>query len=247
MKLEGAAIVISGGSGYLGRGISGYLRAKGAVTIVLDKEPQEIPGDLEGGFHHEFADLSDHVETSEAFERIARRFSRIVGLVNCVGMIHSEAFAQFSSSGPRMHNPEAFRKVFESNLTTVFNASSAFVKLMISRRHRGSIVNLSSISSAGNPGQVAYSSAKAAVEALTVSLASELGPQGMRVNAVVPGFIDTGSTKQAMTLESLDRIARLTPLRRLGGVENVAHMVCACLENEFLNGALIPISGGLRF
>lgn len=162
-------------------------------------------------------------------------------------MIHSEAFARFSSKGPCMHSPETFQEVLESNLITVFNASSAFVELMISRRHRGSIVNLSSISSSGNPGQVAYSAAKAAVEALTVTLASELGPQGMRVNAVLPGFIDTESTKQVMSLESLDRITRLTPLRKLGAVEDVAHIVCACLENEFLNGALIPIGGGLRF
>jgi len=247
MKLEEAVIVVSGGAGFLGREISRYLRARGAISVVLDKEQQEIQGGSERGLHHEFVDLSNHAETSEVFERIAKQFSQIHGLVNCVGMIHSEAFAQFSAKGPHMHNPGTFRKVLESNLMTVFNASSAFVEMMLSRRHRGSIVNLSSISSAGNPGQVAYSSAKAAVEALTVSLASELGPQGMRVNAVLPGFIDTQSTKQAMSLESLDRIARLTPLRRLGGVEDVAHIVCACLENEFLNGALIPIGGGLRF
>lgn len=247
MKLESSVIVITGGGGCLGREISQHLIAKGAITVVLDILNQAPLEGLGAYSHYQYADLSSHIEASQAFEQVAEKFSRIDGLVNCVGMIHSEAFAGFSSDGLRMHDPETFRRVIDRNLMTIFNATSACVRLMISRRLRGAIINLSSVSSAGNPGQVAYSSAKAAVDSLTVSLARELGPHGIRVNAVLPGLIDTQSTREGMSPESLEYLTRLTPLRKLGQAENVAHMVGACLENDFLNGALIPVSGGFRF
>lgn len=247
VNLNDAVIVITGGGGCLGREISKHLIAEGAITVILDLMNQVPPDGLAEYSHYQSADLSNHVEASEAFERIAEKFSRIDGLVNCVGMIHSEAFAGFSSGGLRMHDPNMFRKVIDCNLMTTFNATSACVREMISRRLRGAIVNLSSVSSAGNPGQAAYSSAKAAIDSLTISLARELGPYGIRVNAVLPGLIDTQTTREAMSQESLEHLSRLTPLRKLGHAGSVAHMISACLENDFLSGALIPISGGFKF
>lgn len=247
MKLEDSVIVITGGAGCLGREISEHLITKGATTVILDVMDQMPSEGLRDHAHYQSANLLSHVEASKAFERVAERFSRIDGLVNCVGMIHSEAFAGFSSDGLRMHDPEMFQKVIDCNLMTTFNATSACVREMISRRLRGAIVNLSSVSSAGNPGQTAYSAAKAAIDSLTVTLARELGPHGIRVNAVLPGLIATRSTREAMSQESLDYLARLTPLRKLGQAVSVAQMVSACLENDFLSGALIPVSGGFKF
>ena len=244
VKIDGAVIVITGGLGSLGQAISQHLLSEGATTILLDSESEQSREFLGSEFHH--VDLVDNFETSKIFSRIASAHSRIDGLVNCAGLIHSQAFARFSKSGVEMQSLEVFREVIDKNLVTTFNATSACVHEMISRRLSGAITNISSITSVGNSGQVAYSSAKAAVDSLTVSLAGELGPLGIRVNAILPGFIDTVSTRRSLGTDYLDRVSRATPLRRLGEMVSVAQMVRTCFENEFLTGALIKVSGGLR-
>lgn len=244
MDLDGSVIVITGGSGCLGQEISRHLLNQGAVTVILDR----LDRDLATGTATSFVevDLLDHQETSRAIGDVAIDFSRIDGLVNCVGMIHSEAFVQFSPQGLVMHNPNTFRSVIDSNLMTMFNATSAFVRELVSRRRRGAIANLSSVSSRGNPGQAAYSAAKAAVDSFTICLARELGPQGIRVNSILPGFMDVRSTHSAMNEEALKSVVRQTPMRKLGPASSVAEMVSECLRNDFLTGALIPVSGGFN-
>jgi 3-oxoacyl-[acyl-carrier protein] reductase len=107
------------------------------------------------------------------------------------------------------------------------------------------IVNMSSISARGNAGQSAYAAAKAGVEALTRSWAKELGPLGLRFVAVAPGFIDTPSTRAALSVEILEELKQKTPLRRLGEVANVALAVIYALENDLLTGTVLDVDGGL--
>jgi 3-oxoacyl-[acyl-carrier protein] reductase len=116
---------------------------------------------------------------------------------------------------------------------------------MVTRRTKGVIVNISSISACGNEGQTAYSAAKAAVNAMTVTWSKELGRWGIRCNAVAPGFIGTESTRHALSESNLKHVQDSTPLRRLGKAEEVAHAVTALIENDFINGVILDVNGGL--
>ena len=123
--------------------------------------------------------------------------------------------------------------------------SSHVVERMVRSRTRGLIVNISSVMAAGNPGQSAYSAAKAGVEALAVTWARELGGFGIRAVAIAPGFIDTPSTRQGLSPERLEDWVRKTPLRRLGTVEEVARAVVYAAENDFVTGTVLEVAGGL--
>ena len=112
-------------------------------------------------------------------------------------------------------------------------------------RVKGVIINFSSISAAGNAGQIAYSAAKAGIEALTKALAKELGMFKIRVCALAPGFIETESTKNSLSESMLDYWKKETPLRRLGKVEDITRTIEYVIETDYLSGEIIHIDGGL--
>ena len=144
-----------------------------------------------------------------------------------------------------MHDYGRFRDSLAVNLDSVFIMTSAAVEQMVTHRTKGVIVNISSISACGNEGQTAYSAAKAAVNAMTVTWSKELGRWGIRCNAVAPGFIQTPSTQNALSETALKHVQSNTPLRRLGRAEEVAQAVAAVIENDFVNGLVMNVNGGL--
>ena len=117
---------------------------------------------------------------------------------------------------------------------------------IVMHRSKGVIVNISSISACGNEGQTAYSAAKAGVNAMTVTWSKELGPMGIRCNAISPGFIDTDSTHNALKEKIIAHIHSNTPLRRLGQVEEVSQAVASVIANDFINGVILNVDGGLK-
>ena len=121
----------------------------------------------------------------------------------------------------------------------------AVIEKMITTRTKGVVLNIGSISAAGNPGASAYSAAKAAVHALTRTWATELGPMGIRVIAIAPGFMDTDSARAATSETALRETIKRVPLRRLGKTEEVADAVVAVIENDFFNGKVFELDGGL--
>ena len=124
--------------------------------------------------------------------------------------------------------------------------TSVVVEQMVMHRSKGVIVNISSISACGNEGQTAYSAAKAGVNAMTVTWSKELGPMGIRCNAISPGFIDTDSTHNALKEKIIAHIHSNTPLRRLGQVEEVSQAVASVIANDFINGVILNVDGGLK-
>ena len=130
-------------------------------------------------------------------------------------------------------------------MDSVFIVTSAVVESMVSRRSKGVIVNISSISACGNEGQTAYSAAKAGVNAMTATWSKELGRLGIRCNAVAPGFIGIESTRRALSEEAIKHVKANTPLRRLGEAQEVALAVASLIENDFLNGVVLNVNGGL--
>ena len=136
--------------------------------------------------------------------------------------------------------------VISTNLTGVFNLTKIFIKNMIKNRE-GRIVNISSISGLmGNPGQVNYSSSKAALNGFTKSLAKEVGSRNITVNNVAPGFIDTDMTSFLQD-EAKEEIINSIPLQRLGNVDDVSKLVyfLASDKASYITGQTISVDGGL--
>lgn len=166
-------------------------------------------------------------------------------LINAVGLIWNEPMLAFKGAKLATHGLETWRTVLDANLTAPFVVATQVAARMV-RRGGGSIVNFSSIASAGNSGQGAYSAAKAGIEGLTRTMAIEFGPLGVRVNAVALGFIDVPTTRAAVSGDTLQRYAETTPLGRLGAIEDVVGAIEFLAANGFANGTIVKLDGGLR-
>jgi 3-oxoacyl-[acyl-carrier protein] reductase len=235
--------VVTGGNGSLGRVIAARLVEHGWRLIAIDRRAAEA--ESPSVTDTLLADLSDPKEGAKAIASAAAALGSIDLLINAVGAIHSEPILRFTRGRLSPHDHESWLRTIEANLTAPFLAASAAAAIMARQPRRGVIVNITSISARGNEGQAAYAAAKAGLEAATRVMARELGPLGIRVNAIAPGFIDTPSTRAALAAERLDTLVNATPLRRLGRSEEIANAVEFCWANGFLNGAVIALDGGL--
>src|SRR4029077_7017529 len=139
-----------------------------------------------------------------------------------------------------------WQAVIDTNLTGVFLCAREAAERMISHNVRGVIVNVSSISRAGNAGQTNYSAAKAGVAAMTVVWAKELARYGIRVGAIAPGFTRTPMVEE-MSTEILMKVIAPVPLGRLAEPSEISHAVSFLFENDFFTGRCLEIDGGLRF
>lgn len=191
------------------------------------------------------ADTGDDASVGVAVAAVVSDFHRIDALINCAGKIHSEPLINLFGKEQRRHRLDTWNAVLYSNLTATFTVTAHVVEHMALARTKGVIVNFSSISATGNPGQTAYAAAKAGIEALTVVWSRELGPLGIRVVAIAPGFVDTPSTRAALSESALKDFVRRTPLGRLATPDEVAASVIFAIENDFLTGRTIAIDGGV--
>jgi 3-oxoacyl-[acyl-carrier protein] reductase len=138
-----------------------------------------------------------------------------------------------------------WQAVIDVNLTGVFLCGREAAKHMIDFGEGGCIVNVSSVSRHGNFGQSNYSAAKAGVAALTAVWSKELAKHGIRCNAIAPGFIRT-EILSSMKPELLEKLTARIPAARLGTPEEIAHAIVFILENDYVNGRVIEVDGGLR-
>lgn len=245
MRIETAVALVTGGGRGLGRAIAEHLAALGAVVVVADRDEAAL-ADLPSGITGVVLDVTQPDDARVRVAELATRHGRIDILVNNAGVIVSEPFVNPMRPDALMHDYARFRHALTVNLDSVFIMTSAVVEAMVTRRTRGAIVNISSISAGGNEGQTAYAAAKAGVEAMTITWAKELGRWGIRCNAVAPGFVDTPSTRAALSAATIKHLESATPLRRLGAPTEVAAAVVAAVENDFMTGAVLRVDGGLR-
>jgi len=137
-----------------------------------------------------------------------------------------------------------FQSVINVNLTGVFLCTREASAIM-AKNNGGVIINISSISRAGNFGQTSYSATKSGVDAMTVTWSKELAKYRIRVAAIAPGYINTEMVA-SMKPEVLDKIVAQVPWRRLGEMSEISHAVQFIIENDFVNGRVFEIDGGLR-
>jgi len=238
--------LVTGGCGGLGRAIADMLAERDACVVVADCNPKAL-AELPEGFGRALLDVTDPEQARRVAVDVAEEYGAIHLLVNCAGRIVSAPFMNIMSPDQMMLSYDSFREDVKINLDSVFIVSAAVAEQMVRRRTRGCIVNISSISARGNEGQTSYAAAKAGVNAMTVTWSKELGRLGIRCNAVAPGFIGTPSTYAALQDVHIRHIVGSTPLRRLGETHEVAQAVCALAENDFINGVVLDVNGGLSF
>lgn len=247
MEIEGKNVIVTGGANGIGRFLVEAFHDKGATVGAFDIDAAGLD-DLKSslpGLDVRTCDVTDHAKAEAAVADFFEEHGRIDILINNAGYIYSSPLIKFGMKGVEKHDPAMWDKVISLNLSSVFNMSVHVVEKMMTKRTKGVIVNISSVSAAGNIGQVAYSAAKAGINAMTMTMAKELGMMGIRCVAIAPGFIETHSTKDALSDEVLKEWVRKVPLNRMGTGEEIVKGVFSVIENDYFNGKVFEIDGGL--
>ncbi|GGY07186.1 3-ketoacyl-ACP reductase [Litchfieldella qijiaojingensis] len=252
MQMDKAVIAITGGARGLGLSMARLLGKKGARLALLDLERELLDvaiGTLcdEGIEARAYAtDVADEASVAQAFADIAAEMGSVTGLVNNAGITRDGLLVKVKEGKiEKTMSLAQWQQVVDVNLTGVFLCGREAACQMVESGQGGVIVNISSISRAGNMGQSNYAATKAGVAALTVTWAKELARHGVRVGAVAPGFIETEMTS-AMRPEVLEKIARGIPLGTLGKPNDIAESVAFIFENDYFTGRVIECDGGLR-
>lgn len=238
-------VIVAGSSGGLGQAIVQRLLSAGFSVVGLDRAPVSNSQNFTR-FQFREVDLLSEADTASAFATIAERMINRGALVNAAGQVSNGAFISLDRKSGLVTSPTEILSEIDRALRITLNLTVPFVSHMISHRYSGSIVNFSSVVASGNPGQLAYSASKSAVESMSRTLSAELGPWGIRVNAIAPGFIETESLRIALTENRIARIEEATPCRRLGRPDEIASAVEFLLTNEFVNGQVVGVTGGIR-
>ncbi len=246
MKLVGARVLLTGGAGGIGRHLLARLCEDGAEVAVLERVEAACAAlHAEFGIQALACNLGDDSSIVAALQALDESGFAPDLLVHGAGLIHSEPLVNLLSRGERVHSRENWCRVMRANLDAVFLLTSRVVDAWLTRRHKGAVVSISSIAAQGNAGQTAYAAAKAGVNAMTMSWAKELGPMGLRFVAIAPGFIDTPSTRAALSQTALAKLEQQVPLRRLGEPEAVYLALRHSIENDYLSGTVLEVDGGL--
>ncbi|MDJ0911668.1 MAG: SDR family oxidoreductase [Woeseiaceae bacterium] len=253
MDINGKVVVITGGGRGLGAAMARRLAVAGAKLALVDMdadalavtaaECKEAGAEAVATYTVNVA-VEDDVET--LFEKIGEDLGAPHALVNNAGITRDALLLKYRD-GEQVSKMsiEQWQAVIDVNLTGVFLCAREAAAAMIEAEHAGCIINIASISRAGNMGQSNYSATKAGVEAMTVVWAKELARYGVRAMAIAPGFIGTDMV-MAMKPEAREKLTSAIPAGRVGAPDEIAHTVQFILENDYLSGRCIDVDGGLR-
>lgn len=250
-------VVVTGASRGIGRAVVGRLAAGGADVVAIGRDQarlQSLCDESGGRVKVARADLSDTAGLAPFVHDLVDAHGDVTGLVNCAGVIHYEAWDAIDA--------QSIEEQLVVNLLAPLALSRALAVHMRDRGTRGAIVNVSStLADRASETTIVYAASKAALNAVTRGLALELAPHGIRVNAVLPGVVDTemvrvsrpggpgalerGRDDDSRVAEQLDALARLHPLGRLGTPDEVAAVIVQTLYNTWQTGSLVTIDGGL--
>ena len=247
MNVAESEILITGGGSGVGRHLVERFASCARRVAVLEKDADAM-ADLSAALPHVkcyACDVTQPDEISQTLDALASDGFRINVLVNNAGLIYSAPLVNLLAKPVRVHSTDMWQTVLAANLSSVFFVTARVIDRMLSEHRQGIVINLSSISSQGNAGQTAYSAAKAGVNALTLTWGKELGPLGFRFAAIAPGFLDTPSTRRHLSKSMLERVKQNVPLRRLGTPAAVFQAVQFVIENDYVNGVVLEIDGGL--
>jgi 3-oxoacyl-[acyl-carrier protein] reductase len=272
MRIAGKFAVVTGGGQGIGLAIARKLAAEGARVAVLDIEQAAAQGALSGavGDHLAFAcDVADSAAVDAVFAEIVAVFGHVDILVNNAGIGRAKGDGSEKAHASRIEREAQIARgeepttfvdqfihmsdagwgaVLGVNLTGSFHCARAAVRDMATRGTKGAIVNVSSTGAVSGDGPVHYITSKAALVGMTRALAHELGPRGIRVNAVLPGFVETPTS---LLMSEADRRSRAVkvPLGRWASVDEIAATVAFLVSDEasYVSGEAMAVNGGYSF
>jgi 3-oxoacyl-[acyl-carrier protein] reductase len=252
VEVRDKTILVTGAGRGIGRSLALHFARKGAKLALLDKNSTDLKAScalctkLGVTVKSYVADAADEDSVIEALDQVTEDFGRLDGLINNAGIVRDALLVKVKDGRVvGKMTLEDWQAVIDVNLTGVFLCTREAAERMIASAAGGVIVNVSSISRAGNAGQTNYSAAKAGVAAMTVVWAKELARYGIRVGAVAPGFIRTPMV-ESMKPEALEKMTAPIPLGRLGEPEEIAHAVGFIFENDLFTGRCVEVDAGLR-
>lgn len=247
MLLKDKVAIVTGGSRGIGYATVEAFLKEGARVILCasrqetaDQAVSKLKGaDADADVEGIYPDLSDYAAVKEAFDDVVKKYGRIDILVNNAGVSESTPFTDYTD--------ETFDKVMDLNIKGVFHCSKAASEHMIAAGS-GVILNTSSmVGTYGQPAGIAYPTSKFAVNGFTLSLARELGPKGIRVNAVAPGITYTDMMRK-VPKEVIDPMIAQIPLRRMGQPEDIANAFVFLASDmaSYISGDILHVDGLAR-
>jgi 3-oxoacyl-[acyl-carrier protein] reductase len=252
MELKDKVAVVTGGARGIGKSIATAFAERGARVALFDLNAADLDA-TRTEFASRGVAVSAHTlnvakeeDVTRAFDEVVTQHGRLDVVVNNAGIIKDAMLVKVKEGAVVGKMTLAqWQAVIDVNLTGVFLCGRDAAERMIELGQGGVIINISSISKAGNAGQSNYSAAKAGVAAMAVAWAKELARFGIRAASIAPGFIRT-DLLAGMPPEMLDRMTAPVPLKRLGLPEEIAHSAVYIAENDFFTGRCMEIDGGLR-
>ena len=253
MNLNNKNVIVTGAAGGIGSALVKKLLNLGAVVGVIDKDKNGL-NLLEKSltklqkkktiFFN--ADVGKFDQVKNAVNKFFGKQKSIHALINNAAELIDGPLIGFSKGKIDKYSIEKWNKTLSSNLNGYFFITREIVEKMTSNFTHGVVINISSISAAGNRGQTAYSASKSAINALTVTWAQELGPMGIRVAGLAPGMTDTEMPKKSFDKNLLKTWINKTPMKRMAKPEEIAHGIIFIIENDFYCGRTLELDGGLR-
>lgn len=252
MDLQDKVIVITGAARGLGAAMAKRFASRHCKLALVDLQADDMAQTAAacrktGSEVRTYgANVAKETDVIRLFESVVADFGQIDGLINNAGITRDALLLKFKD-GQLLSKMslEQWQSVIDVNLTGVFLCGREAAQHMVQLGKPGVIVNISSISRAGNMGQSNYSATKAGVHALTVTWAKELARYGIRTGSVAPGFINTEMVA-GMKPEAREKLTSGIPLKRMGEPDEIASAVEFIFTNDYFSGRLIEVDGALR-
>ena len=231
-------ILVTGASRGIGREIAKSLAEKGNKVIAnYNKSEEQAKSLLEESENIDIfkANVSKRDEVKHMVEYVLNKYGKIDVLINNAGIAEPKLFTDVTD--------EDWNRIIENNLYSAFCTTQEILPNMIHNKN-GCIINISSVwGMVGASCETIYSVAKAGIDAMTKSLAKELGPSNIRVNSIAPGIIDTDMNKN-LSQDEIGNIIQEIPLERIGKTADIAKCVQWLIDDEYTTGQIISINGG---
>jgi len=253
MQIKDNVFVITGAGRGLGRTMAEYIAKRGGQVALIDLDQAQLDEvaaactELGGKSVGYACNVTDEDQVESTFAAIRAEFGKIHGLVNNAGILRDGMLIKVKEGKlvDKM-SMDQWQSVINVNMTGTFLCGREAAAMMAEQGEGGLIVNISSLSRAGNMGQTNYSATKSGVATMVVSWAGELGRHQIRVAGIAPGVINTEMTA-SMKPEAIERIAKSIPLRRFGEAEEIADTLGYIIGNDYFTGRIIEMDGGLRW
>ena len=252
MQIKGKTVIITGGGRGIGREMAKAFAARGANLALFDLNQTDLDETARQCAEHGvkargyLVNVTQEAAVAAGMDAVAADFGGIDVLINNAGIVKDGLLIKSKDGAVTgKMTLDQWQAVIDINLTGVFLCGREAAERMVKRGQGGVIINISSVSRHGNPGQTNYSATKAGVAAMAEVWAKELARYDIRTGSIAPGYTRT-DILAAMRPEILDKLTAQVPLRRLGEAGEIAHAAIFIVENDFFTGRCVDVDGGMR-